>query len=643
MSPIDLTIFEQLKAGGRLPSPKGSALRIIRLTQHEDVSLSELAHAVKTDPVFSGRLIKAANGANRIGARAIVSILDAITVLGVPSVRTLALGFSLISSYRRGNCSNFDYPRFWSHSLVSAIAMQALTTTTHAAPPEDAFSIGLLFRIGELALATIFPDKYSDILGRFDNEPGVRLLDLEQTNFMMTHNALSASMMIDWGFPKSSVEPVSFYEALEDIPFDQGSRQFVLTHLLALSDRLADICLAPPEQQRAMMPNLFLLGSRVALDADKLAVIYDKVTKEWLEWGELLKISASQLPTFKELTQIQTSPTLELDDGSILGEAKQRFRILIVDDEANTRDLLHPLLVKDGHEVFEAGNGQQGFEMALELQPQIMLVDWQMAEMDGIELTKSLRETKIGRAIYILIFTSSDEDDKLVEALESGADDFMSKPLKPRLLAARVRAAQRIVMLQQEVERDREEIRRFAAELAVTNRRLQEAALTDSLTGFPNRRYAMDRMQQEWAAGARNKRQLAVMVIDVDEFKSINDTFGHDVGDTVLKQVAVALKGGLRGQDVVCRTGGDEFLVISPDTSLEAALACAERVRHAVHETPFVEGQLKLQGSISIGVAVRDVAMKDIDALIKCADRGVYIAKQHGRNYVATLQTVGKA
>ena len=225
-------------------------------------------------------------------------------------------------------------------------------------------------------------------------------------------------------------------------------------------------------------------------------------------------------------------------------------------------------------------------------------------------------------------------DDRLVEAFEGGADDFMNKPLKPRVLAARLRAGQRVVKLQQEIERDREEIRRFAAELAVTNRRLQEAALTDALTGFPNRRYAMERVEQEWSSSSRNKRPLACMVVDVDEFKRINDTHGHDVGDAVLRQAASALKAGLRAQDVVSRIGGDEFLVICPDTSMEAAVACAERMRLFVESTLITAGTLQLRASVSIGVAVRDDGMTDADAMIKRADQGVYVAKGRGRNCV---------
>ena len=268
-----------------------------------------------------------------------------------------------------------------------------------------------------------------------------------------------------------------------------------------------------------------------------------------------------------------------------------------------------------------------------------MIVDWMMPEMDGIELTRALRQTKIGRSIYVLILTGLEDDEKLVEAFESGVDDFMSKPLKPRILQARLRAGHRVVQLQNEIERDREEIRKFAAELAVTNRRLQEVALTDALTGFPNRRYAMERIAQEWSAGERTKRPLSCMMIDVDSFKTINDTYGHDVGDSVLKQTAAALKTGLRAQDVVCRIGGDEFLVVCPDTDAAAALMCGERVRHAVETIAIQSGVVQLKGSISVGVATRVPSVPDVDALIKIADQGVYLAKKRGRNCVAAVQS----
>ncbi|MDO8931648.1 MAG: diguanylate cyclase [Rhodocyclaceae bacterium] len=638
MNVIDLAKFDQLKASGDLPSPKGAALAIIRMTQRDDTSLADLAHAVKSDPAFVGRLIKAANTVHAGGRRPIASIQDALIVLGIPAVRSMALGFSLLSNFTSGNCRNFDYPHFWSHSLVFAVALQALVKITHAAPPDEAFSVGLITHIGELALATIFPEEYSRLLLQHKEPEAKGLLELEQRTFVMTHNELSAAMMLDWGLPKVFADPVFHHEAPEAAEFTEGSRQHAMLWSLVLADHIADICLAEDAGRRAMMPQLLHLGSRLSIDAETLIALCDQVAREWREWGNLLDVRTAEVPPFEELSRPVPLPPIAAGELPAAGEAAHRMRVLVVDDEAGMRTILKAMLSGAGHEVFEAADGQQAFEMALDIQPQIMIVDWMMPEMDGIDLTRSLRQTRIGRSIYILLLTGLEEDDKLVEAFEAGVDDFMIKPLKPRLLAARLRAGQRVIKLQQEIERDREEIRHFAAELAVTNRRLQEAALTDALTGFPNRRYVIERVQQEWAAATRSKRPLACMMIDVDKFKIINDSHGHDVGDIVLRQTAAALKSGLRTQDVISRIGGDEFLVICPDTDLDSAMICAERMRKAVEVLQISAGSLQLHGSVSIGVAVRDEAMVDADALIKCADRGVYLAKQRGRNCLAAQQ-----
>ncbi|MGE5466438.1 MAG: diguanylate cyclase [Ignavibacteria bacterium] len=633
MDTIDLEQFEQLKATGDLPSPKGAALAIIRLTQRDDTSLADLAHAVKSDPAFVGRLLKAANSVHSGGRRPIASIQDALIVLGIPAVRSMALGFSLLSNFTSGGCRNFDYSHFWSRSLAFAVALQGLAKHTPAAPPDEAFSVGLLAHIGELALATVFPDDYGRVLAQAKGSTQ-SLLELESEAFVMSHDAVSAAMMLSWGLPKVFVDPVLHHEHPETASFAEGSRPHAMLWSLVLAGHIADICLAADEHRRAMMPQLLLLGSRLSLTDDTLTRVCDDAAREWREWGDLLDVRTVEVPPFGDLSAPAPVP--------LAGEAgppseAARMRVLVVDDDASMRAILRAMLSGAGHEVFEAVDGRQAFEMALDIQPQIMIVDWMMPTMDGIELTRSMRQTKVGRGIYILILTGLEEDDKLVEAFEAGVDDFMSKPLKPRLLAARLRAGQRVILMQQEIERDREEIRHFAAELAVTNRRLQEVALTDALTGCPNRRYAIERLEQEWAACSRNKRPLSCMVIDVDFFKKINDEFGHDSGDTALKQIAAALKSGLRAQDVIARMGGDEFLVVCPDTDLAAAAVCAERMRKAVEGLPR-SGKDASGRSVSIGLSMREAGMDNADALIKAADQGLYLAKQRGRNRVATVQ-----
>jgi len=290
------------------------------------------------------------------------------------------------------------------------------------------------------------------------------------------------------------------------------------------------------------------------------------------------------------------------------------------------------LLGSAGYHVFTAADGKSGLHAAMECRPHLIVTDWLMPEMDGLQFCRALRNTTIGRGVYMLLLTGVEEEASLLEAYEAGIDDYVVKPVNPKVLLARLKAGQRVVSLQTEVESDREEIRRFAAELAMTNRRLQEAALLDSLTGIPNRRYAMDRIQQEWSAAERNSRRLACMLIDVDNFKRINDTYGHDVGDLVLKRVSDVLKQTSRTQDVICRIGGEEFLVVCPDTDAAAAAQCAERLRIAANSMRIPVGNVALQITISVGVAAMDVAMNGPESMIKAADQAVYAAKEAGRN-----------
>src|SRR5581483_6441272 len=174
--------------------------------------------------------------------------------------------------------------------------------------------------------------------------------------------------------------------------------------------------------------------------------------------------------------------------------------------------LLTRHLKKAGHAVHGAPDGAEALRQVLEVNPQLVITDWVMPGMDGTALVKALRQTKMGRQLYVIMLTCSEEDETQVEAFEAGADDYVVKPFRPRLLGARLRACARVVRLQEEVRRDKEELRRRMAELGVANRKLQQAALTDALTGLYNRRYALERLDQEWAASGRNGLPLACLI-----------------------------------------------------------------------------------------------------------------------------------
>jgi len=302
--------------------------------------------------------------------------------------------------------------------------------------------------------------------------------------------------------------------------------------------------------------------------------------------------------------------------------------------------LVEHLLKALGHKVHTAQDGRSSLAVAMSVRPQIIISDWIMPGLDGVSFCKALRQTEEGQQMYFIILSALEQDDQLVEAFESGVDDYLTKPFTARVLAARLRAGQRVIRLQEDARRDSENLRRFAAELAVANRRLQQAALTDPLTGLPNRRYAMERLEQEWAATSRTQRPLSCMVVDVDQFKQLNDSYGHDSGDMVLRQVATVLRKEARAEDVICRLGGEEFLVICPDTPIASALHLAERLRAGVSGCKPTSGAINHSVTVSIGVAQREPAMTRMDEVIKAADTALYDAKRAGRNQVAATRTV---
>lgn len=627
MSITDKSRFEEIKASGLLPSPKGVALAVMQLAQDERTTNAVMARTIKADPALSGRLVKASNTVQFGRRRPVASVPDALVVLGLNTVRQLVLGFSLVSDYRSGRCTSFQYEHFWAHSLVKALAMQAITTQVRIAVPEETFLVGLLSGIGRLALATVYPQEYGQLLA--DAElAGDKLIAQEKLSFATDHNQLTASLMADWGLPAVFIEPTLHHEKPAAAPFDEASRSQALTYTLALANCLADICLAPEAARAARLHELFDLGKRLGLDGEKVTAVADQTVKDWQEWGRLLEVPTYPVRPFEELAeQAQDDPTPPESP-----QADRKLRVLVVDDDRSVLLLLDKLLERAGYQVFTAPDGKEGLHTALECRPHLIVADWLMPEMDGLKFCRTLRSTNMGRGVYILLLTGVEEEERLLEAFEAGIDDYIVKPVNPKVLLARLKAGERVVSLQTEVESDREEIRRFAAELAMTNRRLQEAALLDALTGIPNRRYAMDRIHQEWSAAERSSRRLACMLIDVDHFKRINDTYGHDVGDIVLQRVADVLKQTARTQDVICRIGGEEFLVVCPDTDATAATQCAERLRTAANAMRISVGNVTLQVTISVGVAAMDAAMRGPESMIKAADQAVYAAKQGGRN-----------
>jgi diguanylate cyclase (GGDEF)-like protein len=291
------------------------------------------------------------------------------------------------------------------------------------------------------------------------------------------------------------------------------------------------------------------------------------------------------------------------------------------------------LLVEDSaHIVYPADNGNTALALAMEVLPHVIIAHYNLPQLDGPELCQTLRATEEGRRMHILLMADEHGEEQLSRAYEAGADGYAPSGISAKALRTRLFAAQRLVQLQNAWEKDRTQLRQIAAELAVANRRLANAALTDLLTGLPNRRSAMDQLQQAWSAASRSGIPLSVMVVDIDHFKHINDTYGHAAGDAVLREAANTLRSSARRQDSVCRIGGEEFLVICPNTDIKAAMQSAERLRTTLEAKRIAIGQVEKSITASIGVATKLPSTVDIDALVSAADQALYAAKQAGRN-----------
>jgi two-component system cell cycle response regulator len=626
-SDIETHIAES-KAANEFPSPTGVALAVLDLCQREDTSTKEICKVIGADPALSGRLLKFANSPHVGFSRPVVAIEDAVILLGIRIVRHLTLSLSVLSNARSGKCENFDYQGFWGRSLATAIAAQILCSIDHLKfSPEEAFVCGLLARVGCLALASIYPDVYSEIITAAAQDCSVDLKTLERQNLCTDHTELSVALLQDWGLPQVYLSAVHDFENSNLSGLNRDTREYTLAKVLQLANHIGKMCIFEKGPQAALVPQLIVLAEEIGIGRDEIKNFFDCIVEQWIEWGRILDIPTQPVAPFTELlTRVR-----QLEQRPVRPD-KNSLRILIVDDDPATQQLLSRILAESGHHVLTASNGREGLRLALEADPQLVVTDWVMPNMDGIELCRALRKARLGQLLYIIVLTAREDEDCLVTAFDAGADDYVVKPFSRKVLEARIRGGERLIHLQDEIAKEQDENRRYLAELAIMNRRLQESAMTDLLTELPNRRYATEYLGKEWAASERSGQELTCLMVDVDHFKRFNDRYGHETGDEVLTEVAGILRDAARTSDLVCRFGGEEFLVICSATNATAAQHLAERLRIAVESKKFTAGNLRV--TISVGVAIRNATMKTDKELVRKADRALLLAKRSGRNRV---------
>lgn len=306
--------------------------------------------------------------------------------------------------------------------------------------------------------------------------------------------------------------------------------------------------------------------------------------------------------------------------------------ILVADDEPVNRALIERLLEREGYQVIAARNGNEAVRQARSALPDLVLLDMMMPEMDGLDACRLIKEDETTRDIPVIFLSARGETEMKVSALSLGADDYISKPFEAEELIARVHVAIRL-------KRERDQLRMSAEEASRRAEQAQARAMTDALTGLLNRYGLQHTLAREHAEARRYYRSLSCVLIDLDNFKTINDTYGHAIGDLTLQQIAAILREAVRASDTVFRYGGEEFLLLLPETDLEGAVALADKIRLLAAERPFGDGGHVFNLTLSAG-ASNLCADESGHDMIARADLALYHAKEQGRNRVEQALSV---
>jgi two-component system cell cycle response regulator len=289
------------------------------------------------------------------------------------------------------------------------------------------------------------------------------------------------------------------------------------------------------------------------------------------------------------------------------------MKLLLAEDDTTSRLLFSSILKKLGHTVTTVEDGHKAWEAWRRQEHPLLISDWMMPRVDGLELCRMIRNENSLQYTYIILLTSLDSKGSYLEGMEAGADDFISKPFDEEHLSTRLRVAERILAL---------------------HKKLRIHATHDQLTGVWNRAGIMEYLQKELAQASHKKNCTGVIMVDLDHFKHVNDTYGHPVGDIVLQEAAQRMLLALHPGDRIGRYGGEEFMIIAPDCDWAHVMALAERIRHSIDAQAIAAQTTEVPITASLGLAIGFGRGEDAGMLIAIADTALYRAKKAGRNRV---------
>lgn len=484
---MNQTVIDRIKNCPTLPSLPAIAVQVLDAAKKQEVDIAEIARIISKDPALSGKILRTVNSSFYARAQAVSTISQSLVILGLQSVKTLVLGFSLVSNLSAGKQKGFKHLGYWKHSIYNATAARLIAGKLGVVQHEEAFLIGLLADIGTLVLDQVLGQEYSDAVAAADSH--VELSALERAAFEMTHADVSGIMAEQWKLPPLLSVPVSHHDRPAEVTDPQLRK---LSEIAEMSSRCAD----------------------VFVDEDAAHAIAD--VRVMCDRFGLNDAAADELLAEIGTRSTEVAPLFEINIGK--------------------------------SEPFDA-------------------------------ILKRANETLIQ------------------------------------------------LTLQSQMQ---------AQNLQEQNRSLKHEAMTDRLTGLANRSGFEQESATLFADAEKAGTPLSMLLLDLDKFKNINDTFGHPAGDEVLRAVGKILKGAARSQDLVARYGGEELVLILPDTPRPIAAVIAETIRKAVAAKPVVAGATSIAVTASIGVASFEPTspLKTLAHIIKAADLALYNAKHTGRNRV---------
>ena len=621
--------FDQLLRSGRLPSPSGIGARILSITQDPDATVEDVADVLSHDPALTGRILGVANSARHAGTEPLATPKAAAMRLGLRAVSSIAVSFTVVSAHRRGHCEAFDYGAFWSVSMATAVAAQTLAREVEPEVAAEAFTAGLLLRIGRLGLASADPEAYAGVLQGWHG--GLAALRAAERDALgLDHAELARRLADHWGLPPH-VGPAleGGLRGAEDMP-DGPAR--TLARILAAAARLGGAHIGSAAPRATVDDDLAGLLAPLGLSVTRTLAGVEDLEVEWHRLARDLELQP--LPPVDE-----TVPSL----AGVAGPDPAGPLVLVVDDDPISLKLLTNCLHRHGLRVAATPDPEEALALAVQHEPSVLITDWRMPGMDGLELCRALRRCELGRRLSVIVLTDAEEEDACLAAFDAEADHFVRKPFAPKELVARVRDGLRLATVhdggpapataQAAAEGETGGVPLAIDDLAADDRALGEESGRDADTGLPNRFLLASRLGPMAARCAEAGQPLTLLALGLDGLAGSDAASPLAIQDA-LRRVLPVLAGNLLEDDLLCVAPGARLLLPCPGADVLEAATVAERLRAAVEAAGLALDEAGPPLTVTVGMAELDADVPDGAALLEAAEAALTGGLAEGANRV---------